>query len=89
MTSAGILLLTLGLAGSAWGAMFLFNFRRAANKAAERRNAVRAVTAARTVDLGLTQPSMFGAWFFRLVGGIVLPAGLFLAFVGLALTVAE
>jgi hypothetical protein len=66
--------------------MFLFNLRGAADKAAARRNAVRAVTAVRTMDLGLTEPSRFGPCFFRLIGGIGLPGGLLLGFIGLALT---
>ncbi|MDQ1006906.1 hypothetical protein QFZ82_001391 [Streptomyces sp. V4I23] len=85
----GIGLLVLGMTGVGWGAMFLFNLRGAADKAAARRNAVRAVTAARTMDLGLTEPSRFGPWFFRLVGGMTLPGGLLLGFVGLVLAFAE
>lgn len=85
----GILLLVLGVAGTGWGAMFLFNLRGATTKAAARRNAVRAVTAARTMDLTLTEPSRLGPWFFRLAGGVILAGSLFLGVVGLALTLAE
>ncbi|GHD38358.1 hypothetical protein [Streptomyces galbus] len=81
----GIALFVLGLAGVAWGAMFLFNVRGAADKAAARRNAVRAVTAARTMDLGLAEPSQLGAWFFRLMGGIVLLGSPLLALAGLVI----
>ncbi|MFE1299095.1 hypothetical protein [Streptomyces sp. NPDC058731] len=82
----GILVLVIGVAGAAWGARFLFDVGGATGKVVERRNAVRAVTGARTMDLRLTEPSRFGPWFFRLVGGIVFLGGLFLLFVGLALT---
>lgn len=85
----GIVLLVLGTFGAGWGAMCLFNLRNAAEKAAARRNAVRAVTAARTMDLDLAEPSRLGPWFFRLLGGITLPGGLFLAIVGLVLTLPE
>ncbi|MGA5498970.1 hypothetical protein ACPCSP_32035 [Streptomyces cinereoruber] len=80
---AGIALFVLGLAGVAWGAMFLFNVRGAADKAVARRNAVRAVTAARTLNMGLAEPSRFGAWFFRLTGGVVFLFSPVLALVGL------
>lgn len=73
--AVGIVLLVLGVGAVGWGAMFLFNLRGAADKATARRNAVRAVTAARVMDLSLTEPSRFGAWFFRLLGGIALPGG--------------
>lgn len=82
----GIVLLVVGMAGACWGALFLFNVRGAADKAAERRNAVRALAGARTMDLALTEPSRVGPRFFRLMGGITLPGGLFLAFAGLVLT---
>jgi hypothetical protein len=82
----GIMLLVLGIAAACWGALFVFNLRGAADKAAERRNAVRAVAAARTMNLGLTEPSRVGPRFFRLLGGITLPGGLFLGFVGLVFT---
>ncbi|MFD4900973.1 hypothetical protein [Streptomyces sp. NPDC058377] len=82
----GILLMVCGAAGVGWGAMYLFDLRGAADKAAARRNAVRAVTAARTLDLGLAQPSRLGASFFRAIGGVVLPCGLVLGLIGLALT---
>ncbi|MFE4215003.1 hypothetical protein [Streptomyces sp. NPDC056844] len=82
----GILLMVCGAAGAGWGAMYLFDLRGAAGKAAARRNAVRAVTGARTLDLGLAQPSRLGASFFRAVGGVVLPCGLILGLIGLALT---
>ncbi|MFD0369416.1 hypothetical protein [Streptomyces sp. NPDC059071] len=85
----GIALFVFGLAGVAWGAMFLFNVRGAADKAVARRNAVRAVTAARTLDMGLAEPSRFGAWFFRLVGGIVLLGSPVLALAGLAIATLE
>ncbi|MEU7111687.1 hypothetical protein [Streptomyces sp. NPDC046182] len=85
----GIALFVLGLAGGAWGAMFLFNLRGAADKAVARRNAVRAVTAARTLNTGLTEPSRFGAWFFRLAGGIVLLGSPVLALAGLAVATLE
>ncbi|MGW2118483.1 hypothetical protein [Streptomyces zhihengii] len=81
-------LLVMGLAAAGWGAAFLFNLRGATDRAVTRRNAVRAVTAARTSDLSLAEPSLLGAWFFRLVGGILLPAGLFIAFIGLVFTIA-
>ncbi|MEU2549454.1 hypothetical protein ABZ618_29175 [Streptomyces roseolus] len=81
----GIALFILGLAGVAGGAMFLFNVRGAADKVAARRNAVRAVTAAQTMNLGLTEPSRFGAWFFRLIGGIVFLGSPLLAFAGLVI----
>lgn len=87
--AGGVLLLVLGVGGAGWGAMSLFNLRGVADKATARRNAVRAVNGARSMDLSLAQPSRIGPWFFRLVGGIVLPCGLFLGFVGLALTLAE
>ncbi|MEH0544137.1 hypothetical protein ACWGH3_29185 [Streptomyces sp. NPDC054884] len=83
------MLLVLGVAGAGWEAMFLFNVRGAADKVAERRNAVRAVTAARTMDLTLMEPSRFGPWFFRLVGGVLMTCCLFLGFIGLALTFGE
>ncbi|MGW3558674.1 hypothetical protein ACWDNT_15090 [Streptomyces sp. NPDC000963] len=79
----GVALFVLGLAGTVWGAMFLFNVRGAADKAVVRRNAVRTVTAARTLDMGLTQPSRFGAWFFRLTGGVVFLFSPVLALAGL------
>ncbi|MFI1371278.1 hypothetical protein ACH4UY_04605 [Streptomyces longwoodensis] len=82
---AGIALFVLGLAGMAWGVMFLFNVRGAADKAAARRNAVRAVTAAQTMDLGLTEPSRLGPWFFRLTGGLVFVGSPLLALAGLAI----
>ncbi|MGP3756499.1 hypothetical protein [Streptomyces sp. IBSNAI001] len=82
----GILLMVCGAAGAGWGAMFLFNLHGAADKAAARRDAVRAVSAARTLDLGLAQPSRLGASFFRAIGGVVLPCGLILGLIGLALT---
>ncbi|MEU8621123.1 hypothetical protein [Streptomyces sp. NPDC048623] len=85
----GIALFVLGLAGVAWGAMFLFNVRGAADKAAARRNAVRAVTAARTLNIGLTEPSRFGAWFFRLMGGIALLSSPVLALAGLVIATLE
>ncbi|MFE5614138.1 hypothetical protein [Streptomyces sp. NPDC056524] len=85
----GIALFVLGLAGVAWGAMFLFNVRGAADKAVARRNAVRAVTAARTLNMGLTEPSRFGAWFFRLAGGIVFLGSPVLALAGLAIATLE
>jgi hypothetical protein len=85
----GIVLLVLGTFGAGWGAMCLFNLRNTADKAAARRNAARAVSAARTMALDLGEPSRLGPWFFRLLGGITLPSGLFLAFVGFVLTVAE
>ncbi|MBT2444918.1 hypothetical protein J7E93_33460 [Streptomyces sp. ISL-36] len=81
----GIALFMLGLAGVVWGALFLFNVRGAADKAAARRNAVRAVTAARTLNMRLTEPSRFGAWFFRLMGGIVFLGSPVLALAGLAI----
>lgn len=80
---AEIFLVVLVLAGIGWGAIYLFNIRGAADKAASRRNAVRTITAARTMDLSLTQPSVFRPWFFRIVGGIVMAGCLFLASVGL------
>ncbi|WP_327309090.1 hypothetical protein OG730_41035 [Streptomyces sp. NBC_01298] len=76
-----------GLVSVGWGAMYLFNLRGTADKAAARRNAGRAVSAARTMDLSLTEPSQLGAWFFRLMGGFMLPAGLVLCLVGLVLMV--
>ncbi|MFC7928505.1 hypothetical protein [Streptomyces cinereoruber] len=79
----GIALFVMGLAGMVWGARFLFNVRGAADEAVARRNAVRAVTAARTLDMGLTEPSRFGAWFFRLTGGVVFLFSPVLALVGL------
>ncbi|KKZ70143.1 hypothetical protein VO63_30570 [Streptomyces showdoensis] len=85
----GILLLVFGVGAAGWGAMFLFDLRGATGKAVARRNAVRAVTGARNLDLRLTEPSRLGAWFFRVVGGIGLLGGLFLGFIGLALTLAE
>lgn len=85
----GIVLLGLGVGAVGWGAMNLFNLRGTADKAVARRNAVRAVAAARSMDVGLAQPSRIGAWFFRLMGGFLLPCGLFLGFIGLALTLAE
>ncbi|MFG2772659.1 hypothetical protein [Streptomyces sp. NPDC048350] len=85
----GIALFVCGLAGVAWGAMFLFNLRGAADKAVARRNAVRAVTAGRTLNMGLTEPSRFGVWFFRLVGGIVLLGSPVLALAGLAIATLE
>ncbi|MBP0457493.1 hypothetical protein [Streptomyces montanisoli] len=84
----GIVLLVLGMAGVVWGAFLGLNLRGATDKAAARRNAARAVAAAQTMDLGLTEPSRLGTWFFRLMGGIALLGGLFLGFVGLALTLA-
>ncbi|MGO4632562.1 hypothetical protein AB4225_16715 [Streptomyces sp. 2RAF24] len=84
--AVGIVLLVFGVGAAGWGAMFLFNLRGAADKVTARRNAVRAVNGARSMDLTLTEPSRIGPWFFRLVGGIVLPGGLFLGFIGLALT---
>jgi hypothetical protein len=66
--------------------MSLFNVRGATDKAVARRSAVRAVAAARTMDLRLTEPSRVGPWFFRLMGGVALFGGLFLGFIGLALT---
>ncbi|MDX3531558.1 hypothetical protein P1P75_35475 [Streptomyces sp. ID05-39B] len=85
---AGILLLTIGVAGTGWGARYLFNVRGAADKIAARRNAVRAVTAARTMNLALTEPSRFGPWFFRITAGVTMASSLLLAFAGLALTFA-
>ncbi|MEU5918269.1 hypothetical protein ACWEPZ_08845 [Streptomyces sp. NPDC004288] len=79
----GIGLFVLGLAGTVWGAMALFNLRGTVDKAVARRNAVRAVTAARTMDLGLTEPSRLGGWFFRLMGGIVFVGSPLLALAGL------
>ncbi|MFG3347867.1 hypothetical protein ACGF1Z_22710 [Streptomyces sp. NPDC048018] len=87
--SVGIALFVLGLAGVVWGAGFLFNVRGMADKAAARRNDVRAVTAARTLNIGLTEPSRFGAWFFRLVGGIVLLGSPVIALAGLAIATLE
>ncbi|MFB6520134.1 hypothetical protein [Streptomyces sp. NPDC056401] len=80
---AGIALLVFGLVSVGGGAVCLFNLHGTADKAAARRNAGRAVTAARTMDL--TEPSQLGAWFFRLMGGFILPAGLLLCLVGLVL----
>ncbi|MFJ6012072.1 hypothetical protein [Streptomyces sp. NPDC092952] len=85
----GIGLFVLGLAGMAWGAMFLFNLRGAADKAVARRNAVRAVTAARTLNMGLAEPSRFGAWFFRLMGGIVFLGSPVVALAGLVIATFE
>ncbi|MFF8697141.1 hypothetical protein ACF08W_33545 [Streptomyces sp. NPDC015144] len=85
----GIGLVVLGLAGMAWGAMFLFNLRGAADKAVARRDAVRAVTAARTLDMGLTEPSRLGAWFFRLMGGIAFLGSPVVALAGLAIATLE
>ncbi|MFD3571103.1 hypothetical protein [Streptomyces sp. NPDC058667] len=67
----GITLFVLGLAGMAWGAMLLFNVRGTVDKAVARRNAVRAVTGARTLNMRLAEPSRLGPWFFRLTGGII------------------
>ncbi|MFJ9807327.1 hypothetical protein ACIRTB_03750 [Streptomyces sp. NPDC101158] len=85
----GVALFVLGLAGMVWGARFLFNVRGAADKAAARRNDVRAVTAARTLDMGLTEPSRFGAWFFRLVGGIAFLGSPVIALAGLVVATLE
>ncbi|MEU9671518.1 hypothetical protein AB0E25_39465 [Streptomyces bobili] len=85
---AGILLLVIGVAGTGWGAMYLFNVRGAADKIAARRNEVRAVTAARTMNLALTEPSRFGPWFFRITAGVIMAVSLPLGFVGLAVTFA-
>ncbi|MFC8506290.1 hypothetical protein ACFU3J_11855 [Streptomyces sp. NPDC057411] len=85
----GIALFLLGLAGVAWGAMFLFNLRGAADKAVARRNAVRSVTAARTLDIGLAEPSRIGAWFFRLMGGVVFLGSPVIALVGLVVATLE
>ncbi|MEU8542345.1 hypothetical protein AB0C52_20555 [Streptomyces sp. NPDC048717] len=82
---AGIVLSVLGPAGICWGAMHAFNLRGTADKAVARRNAVRAVTAAHTMDLRLTRPSRFGPWFFRLVGALVMLGSPVLVLVGLAL----
>ncbi|MFH9724184.1 hypothetical protein ACH4M4_14640 [Streptomyces sp. NPDC017254] len=65
--------------------MFLFNVRGAVDKAVARRNAVRAVTAARTLNMGLAEPSRLGAWFFRLTGGIVFLCSPLLALAGLVI----
>ncbi|MYU25644.1 hypothetical protein [Streptomyces sp. SID8352] len=81
----GIALFILGLAGVAWGVMFLFNVRGAADEFAARRNAVRAVAAAQTMNLRLTEPSRLGAWFFRLMGGIVFLCSPGLALAGLVI----
>ncbi|MFE5733193.1 hypothetical protein ACFQ7A_20075 [Streptomyces sp. NPDC056528] len=81
----GIALFILGLAGVAWGAMFLFNVRGAADKVTARRNAVRAVAAAQTMNPRLTEPSRLGAWFFRLTGGIVFLCSPLLALAGLVI----
>ncbi|MDD9380597.1 hypothetical protein M8Z33_28870 [Streptomyces sp. ZAF1911] len=81
----GIALLVFGLVSTGGGAMYLFNLRGTADKSAARRNAGRAVTAARTMDLSLTEPSQLGAWFFRLMGAFILPAGLALCLVALVL----
>ncbi|WP_190160836.1 hypothetical protein [Streptomyces litmocidini] len=81
----GIALFILGLAGVAWGAMFLFNVRGAADKIAARRNAVRAVAAAQTMNLRLTEPSRLGTWFFRLTGGIVFLCSPLLVLAGLVI----
>ncbi|MCX5409840.1 hypothetical protein OHA37_39100 [Streptomyces sp. NBC_00335] len=83
----GIALLVFGTVSVGWGSVLLFNLRGTADKAAARRNTGRAVTAARTMDLSLTEPSQLGPWFFRLMGGFILPAGLALCLVGLVLTV--
>ncbi|MEV8590656.1 hypothetical protein AB0424_27340 [Streptomyces sp. NPDC051180] len=78
----GIVIAAMGVACAVWGGMFLFNVRGAADRAAERRNAVRAVTAARTGDLALLEPSRFKAGFFRVLGGFLVPGGLFMGLVG-------
>lgn len=85
----GIALFVLGLAAMVWGAMFLFNVRGAADKATARRNDVRAVTAARTLNIGLTEPSRLGPWFFRLTGGIVFLCSPALALAGLVIATLE
>lgn len=84
-----ILLAVMGLAGAVWGVVFLFNVRGAADKAAQRRNAVRAAVGARTMQPELMEKSIFGPWFFRLAGGVVAPGGLLLMVVGLAFAFAD
>ncbi|MFE4590401.1 hypothetical protein [Streptomyces laurentii] len=86
---AGIALFVMGLGVIGWGTMYAFNLRGAVDKAVARRNAVRAVTATRTMNLGLTEPSRLGAWFFRLMGAVMVPGGLFLALVGLVIASLE
>ncbi|MFJ8229011.1 hypothetical protein ACIQ9E_03475 [Streptomyces sp. NPDC094448] len=80
--AVGILLLVLASAAASWGIVSVFNIRGAADKAAARRNAVRAAAAARTMDLRLTEPSRIGPWFFRLTGGIILTCAPILGLVG-------
>ncbi|MFE0650587.1 hypothetical protein ACFVZH_18565 [Streptomyces sp. NPDC059534] len=79
---AGIGIAVVGIGIAVWGTMLLFDLRGAATRSVERRNAVRAVTAARTGDLSLTEPSRFGRGFFRFLGAVLAPGGLFLALVG-------
>ncbi|GGZ05074.1 hypothetical protein [Streptomyces nitrosporeus] len=68
---ATALLAVIALAGTVGGLLFLFNVRGAADKAAERRNAVRAAAGARTMQIGLAQESRMGPSLFRYAGGVV------------------
>ncbi|WP_330175025.1 hypothetical protein OG875_16730 [Streptomyces sp. NBC_01498] len=78
-------LFVLGTGGAVWGGRYLFNVRGAADKAAERGNAVRA---ARATGLELAEPQM-GPWYFKIIGGIVMPVGLMLSILSIVLAVTE
>lgn len=69
---AGIGLCAFGVYTLVWGAMRAFNLRGTADRQVARLDAVRAVKGARALDLSLGAPSGLPAWFFRVLGGIVL-----------------
>ncbi len=79
----GIGLFAIGVFGLVWGATRAFNLRGTADRQVARLDAVRAVRGARTLDLSAGEPSGLPAWFFRVLGGLVLLASPLLLLAGL------
>ncbi|MFI6351878.1 hypothetical protein ACIBJF_04230 [Streptomyces sp. NPDC050743] len=79
----GALVAVVGLVVGLGGIVLLFNLRGMADKAADYRNATRAAIGAQKMQLELMEESRLGPWFFRLIGGVLAPGGLFFCLVGL------